>query len=70
MKVLLKSNFPLPEYDTPVNVDAMNAAFINRSHEVWDAMEKERWIYNLDNDDGFVPNFGKFVFGSVSNCLK
>jgi hypothetical protein len=38
-------------------VDAMNAEYIKRSHEVWDAMEKDRWIYNLENDDGFVPNF-------------
>jgi len=35
----------------------MNAEYIKRSHEVWDAMEKDRWIYNLENDDGFVPNF-------------
>ena len=35
----------------------MNGEYIKRSHEVWDAMEKDRWIYNLDNDDGFVPNF-------------
>ena len=45
------------EYDTSVNVDAMNVEYIKRSNEVWDAMEKDRWIYNLDNDDGFVPNF-------------
>ena len=37
----------------------MNAEFVHRSHEVWDSMEKDRWIYNLENDDGFVPNFRK-----------
>ena len=47
----------IPEYDAPVNVDAMNAEYIKRSLEVWDSMEKDRWIYNLENDDGFVPNF-------------
>lgn len=47
----------LIEHDTPVNVDAMNAEFIERSQEVWDAVEKDRWIYNLDNDEGMAPNF-------------
>ena len=47
------------EYDIPVNVDAMNAEFIARSQEVWDAVEKDRWIYNLENDDGIAPNFNK-----------
>merc|ERR1712088_670502 len=49
----------LIEYDIPVNVDAMNAEFIARSQEVWDAVEKDRWIYNLENDDGIAPNFNK-----------
>ena len=30
------------EYDVPVNVDAMNAEFIKRSEEVWDAVEQDR----------------------------
>ena len=47
----------LIEHDTPVNVDAMNAEFIERSQEVWDAVEKDRWIYNLENDEGMAPNF-------------
>lgn len=47
----------LVDYETPVNVDAMNSEYIKRSHEVWDSMEKDRWIYNLENDEGFVPNF-------------
>lgn len=49
----------LIEHDTPVNVDAMNAEFIERSQEVWDAVEKDRWIYNLENDEGMAPNFRK-----------
>lgn len=49
----------LIEYDIPVNVDAMNAEFIARSQEAWDAVEKDRWIYNLENDDGIAPNFNK-----------
>jgi len=47
----------LIEHDLPVNVDAMNAEFIERSQEVWDAVEKDRWIYNLENDEGMAPNF-------------
>lgn len=49
----------LIEYDSPINVDAMNAEFIARSQEVWDAVERDRWIYNLENDDGIAPNFNK-----------
>ena len=37
----------------------MNAEFIARSQEAWDAIEKDRWIYNLENDDGIAPNFNK-----------
>ena len=37
----------------------MNAEFIARSQEAWDAVEKDRWIYNLENDDGIAPNFNK-----------
>ena len=37
----------------------MNAEFIARSQEVWDAVERDRWIYNLENDDGIAPNFNK-----------
>merc|ERR1712018_424136 len=49
----------LIEYDSPINVDAMNAEFIARSQKVWDAVERDRWIYNLENDDGIAPNFNK-----------
>ena len=34
----------------------MNSEFINRSTEVWDQMEADRWIYNLDNEHGILPN--------------
>uniref|UniRef100_A0A0K2UPK5 tRNA selenocysteine-associated protein 1 n=1 Tax=Lepeophtheirus salmonis TaxID=72036 RepID=A0A0K2UPK5_LEPSM len=45
------------EYNIPVNVDGLNVEFISRSEEVWDSVEKDRWLYSLDNEDGFVPNF-------------
>ena len=44
------------EHSTPVNIDAMNTEYINRSHEVWDSIEADRWLYNLDNDEGILPN--------------
>ena len=34
----------------------MNAEFIARSQEVWDAVEKDRWIYNLENEHGILPD--------------
>ena len=37
----------------------MNNEFMGRSQEVWDKVEKDRWIYDLDQDDGYVPNFSK-----------
>lgn len=46
----------LIEHDVPVNVDAMNTEFIERSNEVWDAVERDRWIYCFDNDEGFAPS--------------
>ena len=49
----------LVEHDAPINVDAMNAEFIQRSQDVWDNVERDRWIYNLENDEGIVPNFRK-----------
>ena len=46
------------DHNVPVNVDAMNAEFVSRSNEVWDGVEKDRWIYNLDNhEDGICPVF-------------
>ena len=41
---------------TPINVDAMNTEFISRSTEVWDQMEADRWIYNLENEHGILPD--------------
>lgn len=49
----------LIDHSTPINVDAMNTEYINKSNEVWDAMESDRWIYNLDNDVGILPDFKK-----------
>jgi len=49
----------LVEHDRAVNVDQMNNEFIARSQEVWDKVEKDRWIYDLDQEEGFVPNFNK-----------
>lgn len=46
-------------YDTPLNVDAMNTEFIARSQQVWADVEKERWLFDLDQEEGFVPNFKK-----------
>jgi len=53
------TNYRIIDHDAPVNVDAMNAEFIERSQEVWDAVERDRWIYNLENDEGMAPNFRK-----------
>ena len=46
----------LIDHSAPINVDAMNTEFINRSTEVWDQMEADRWIYNLDNEHGILPD--------------
>ncbi len=45
----------------PVNIDAMNNEFMARSQEVWDKVERDRWIYDLDQEEGFVPNFNKMA---------
>ncbi len=47
------------DHSLPINVDAMNSEFVARSQEVWDAVERDRWLYDLDKDEGFVPNFKK-----------
>lgn len=47
----------LIEHSVPVNVDAMNTDYMNRSQEVWDSIEQDRWLYNLDNEEGILPNF-------------
>lgn len=47
------------DHDMAVNVDVMNSEFIDRSQEVWDKVEKDRWIYDLDQEEGFVPNFNR-----------
>ena len=37
----------------------MNTEYINKSNQVWDTMESERWIYNLDGEEGIVPTVKK-----------
>ena len=49
----------LIDHSAPVNVDAMNTEYINKSNQVWDTMESERWIYNLDGEEGIVPTVKK-----------
>ena len=53
-----------------VNVDALNAEFVERSQAVWDAVEKDRWIYNLENDEGMAPNFRKQAMTSKQKLAK
>merc|ERR1711973_639773 len=60
----------LIEHDIPVNVDALNAEFVERSQAVWDAVEKDRWIYNLENDEGMAPNFRKQAMTSKQKLAK
>ena len=55
-KTFLNYNF-FSEHSVPVNVDAMNTDYMNRSQEVWDSIEQDRWLYNLDNEEGILPNF-------------
>ena len=47
------------DHSAPINVDAMNTDYVNKSNEVWDGIEQDRWIYNLDGDVGILPNFKK-----------
>jgi len=47
------------DHSAPLNVDAMNTDYINKSNEVWDGIEKDRWLYNLDGDEGILPKFKK-----------
>lgn len=49
----------LIEWDVPVNVDAMNREFMERSLEAWDAIDKDRWIYSFDTEDSIIPDFDK-----------
>ena len=46
----------LIDHSAPLNIDAMNTEFTNRSTEVWDQMEADRWIYNLENEHGILPD--------------
>eukprot|EP00092_Neocalanus_flemingeri_P088190 GFUD01111405.1.p1 GENE.GFUD01111405.1~~GFUD01111405.1.p1 ORF type:complete len:360 (-),score=117.09 GFUD01111405.1:22-1101(-) len=47
------------EWDTPVNVDAMNKEFMDRSVEAWEGIERDRWLYSFDTEDSIIPNFDK-----------
>ena len=33
--------------------------FFSKSNEVWDGIENDRWLYNLDGDEGILPKFKK-----------
>merc|ERR1719410_3144988 len=58
MKIMIRMNIVLL-ISAPLNVDAMNIDYISKSNEVWDEMEKERWLYNLDGEEGILPKFKK-----------
>lgn len=47
----------LIDHSAPINVDAMNTEYMDKSNQVWDSMEKDRWLYNLDGDEGILPKF-------------
>jgi len=47
------------EWDVPVNIDAMNKEFMERSIETWDGIEKDRWLYSFDTEDSIIPDFEK-----------
>ena len=47
------------EWDVPVNVDAMNKEFMERSVQTWDRIEKDRWLYSFDTEDSIIPDFEK-----------
>ena len=34
-------------------------SFFSKSNEVWDGIENDRWLYNLDGDEGILPKFKK-----------
>ena len=59
-------DFFLLEHNGPVNVDAMNTEYISRSQEVWDSIEADRWLYNLDNDEGILPDFNQPKINQLS----
>jgi len=60
----------LIEWDTQVDVDAMNKEFMERSLEVWDGVERDRWLYNFDTEDSIVPDFDKPVSGGVKRSRE
>jgi len=53
------------EWDVPVNVDAMNKEFMERSIETWEGIERDRWLYSFDTEDSIIPDFDKPVGNRV-----
>jgi len=49
------------EWNVPVNVDAMNREYMERSLEAWDSVDKDRWLYSFDTEDSIIPDFDKPV---------
>ena len=47
----------LIDHNGPVLVEAMNTEYFARSQEVWDSIEADQWFYNLDMDEGILPDF-------------
>ncbi len=58
------------EWDVPVNVDAMNREFMDRSLSAWDSIDKDRWLYDFDTEDSILPDFEKPVGGKARQRTK
>merc|ERR1719433_982328 len=56
-----QDEYRIIDHSAPLNIDAMNVDYISKSNEVWDEMEKDRWLYNLDGDEGILPKFKKNI---------
>jgi len=62
-----QEQYRLIDHSGPLNVDAMNTDYISKSNEVWDGIENDRWLYNLDDDEGILPKFKKITRKKRSN---
>lgn len=58
------------EWDVPVNVDALNREFMERSLEAWDSVDKDRWLYSFDTEDSMIPDFEKPVGGKAKKTRE
>jgi len=58
------------EWDIPVNVDALNREFMERSLEAWDSVDKDRWIYSFDTEDSIIPDFDKPAGGKAKRTKE